>query len=105
MKKAFLNQVRLDPELVRDRDAMSEYMRRNLDLPCWFGGNLDALADVVPHLLAHLLFRRNGDQGEKGKNSKHANQDDDFSEATVVELLCHVFFLVVSSSVWLIHDE
>lgn len=56
MSKTLLKQIRLDPELLCDRDAMASFMKRELDLPVWFGGNLDALSDVLSEVTEETVF-------------------------------------------------
>ncbi len=53
---AGLNQVRLYPEKLADKESMSELMKASLDLPDYFGGNLDALADVLSEVTQETVF-------------------------------------------------
>ena len=56
MSEMILKQVRLDPEVLSDKESMALYMKRELDLPEWFGGNLDALADVLSEISVETAF-------------------------------------------------
>ena len=56
MSEMVIRQVRLDPEVLSDREAMALYMKQELDLPEWFGGNLDALADVLSEVSEETAF-------------------------------------------------
>ena len=56
MNKTGLKQVRLDPMMIGDRDSMAQYMKRELDLPGWFGGNLDALMDCLTEVQEETVF-------------------------------------------------
>ena len=51
-----LKQIRLDPEKLMDRESMAHFMEENLELPEWFGGNLDALADVLSEVTRETVF-------------------------------------------------
>ena len=56
MDNTGLKQIRLDPEQLADKEAMTAFMERELDLPEWFGGNLDALSDVLSEVSDETVF-------------------------------------------------
>ena len=56
MSEMILKQVRLDPEVLSDRESMALYMKRERELTEWFGGNLDALADVLSEISVETAF-------------------------------------------------
>ena len=53
---SFLKRVVLDPENLRDKESMSLYMKKAMDLPEWFGSNLDALADALSEIADNTVF-------------------------------------------------
>ena len=56
MSKTILRLVRLDPEVLFDKESIALYLKKELDLPAWFGGNLDALADVLSEISEETAF-------------------------------------------------
>ena len=56
MNKTVLKQVLLDPAFLGDKETMASYMKQQMDLPEWFGGNLDALADVLSEVSEETGF-------------------------------------------------
>ena len=56
MSNSFLKQVRLDPGKLCDKETMAAYMKQEMELPEWFGGNLDALADVLSEITQETVF-------------------------------------------------
>lgn len=51
-----LKQIRLDPALLRDKECMTQFMKQHMSLPEWFGGNLDALSDVLGEVSEETVF-------------------------------------------------
>ena len=56
MSETILRQVRLVPDMLADKETMAWYLKKELDLPEWFGGNLDALADVLSEISEETAF-------------------------------------------------
>ncbi len=54
--KTFMKQVRLVPKQLTDKKSMADTMRSSIELPEWFGGNLDALADVLSEISEEVVF-------------------------------------------------
>lgn len=48
--------VYLDAERLKDKASMAEYMKEALNLPEWFGGNLDALYDCLTEIDYEVTF-------------------------------------------------
>ncbi len=51
-----LQQICLHPHKIKDKEAMAASMKEALDLPDYFGGNLDALADVLSEIARETVF-------------------------------------------------
>ena len=64
---------------------------------------LDALADVVIHFFSHGLLVRDGKVGDEQQDGRNGCENDEFSEAAVRECLAGRLFLLIGSSVCLIH--
>ncbi len=56
MNKNDLKIIRLMPEELTDKESMTAFMRLHLELPEWFGGNLDALSDVLGEVSQETVF-------------------------------------------------
>ncbi len=56
MSETGMKQVHLTLENLKDKKTMSETMRLSFDLPEYFGGNLDALADVLSEITQETVF-------------------------------------------------
>lgn len=56
MSKTELRQIRLDSDTLSDRERMAFVMKRELDLPESFNGNLDALADLLSEVTEETVF-------------------------------------------------
>ena len=56
MKNTYLTQIRLNPWMLGSRESMTRCMKQELDLPDWFGGNLDALSDVLSEVSEETVF-------------------------------------------------
>ena len=62
---SFLKRIRLDPENLGDKESMSLYMKQAVELPEWFGSNLDALADALCEITDETVFEvKVGDRDE-----------------------------------------
>jgi len=48
--------IQLDPHRITNKQDMAAYMRENLDLPDYFGGNLDALYDCLSEYTEDVVF-------------------------------------------------
>ncbi len=51
-----LKQICLHPIKIKDKETMAASMNEVLDLPDYFGGNLDALADVLSEISRETVF-------------------------------------------------
>ena len=56
MTEKLIRTVALDAEKIRDRESMAAYMKEQLELPDYFGGNLDALADLLSEMTRETVF-------------------------------------------------
>lgn len=56
MSEMSLRQVLLDPVALADKESMALYLKKELDFPEWFGGNLDALSDVLSEISEETAF-------------------------------------------------
>ena len=56
MSKECLKQIRLDAEVLSEREALAEIMKKELDLPQSFSGNLDALSDFLSEVVEDTVF-------------------------------------------------
>ncbi len=56
MSETGMKQVHLTSENLKDKETMSAVMRASLDIPDYFGGNLDALADILSEITQETVF-------------------------------------------------
>ena len=56
MSKDCLKQIRLDSQTLSGRDALAGIMRKELDLPQSFTGNLDAFSDYLGEVVDDTVF-------------------------------------------------
>ena len=62
------------------------------------------LTHIVEHLLVHLFCRWTTDGGDKQDGDQETEKDDEPAQTTMVEHLSYGLFLLISSSVCLIHN-
>ena len=68
-----MTHIILDGSRIQDRDGLHDLLSERLDLPDWYGRNLDALYDCLTDLTEVTVFLRNagamtgalGDYGDK----------------------------------------
>lgn len=51
-----LKQIRLNPDNLQSKEDMADTMSKLMKLPEYFGGNLDALADVLSEVSSETVF-------------------------------------------------
>jgi RNAse (barnase) inhibitor barstar len=56
MSDHLIKRVVLTEEKMKDKESMASFMRGALDLPDYFGGNLDALADLLSEIREETVF-------------------------------------------------
>lgn len=56
MEMTGLRQIRLDPERLKDKESLAQYMKDALELPDSFSGNLDALSDYLSEVTQETVF-------------------------------------------------
>ncbi len=56
MNDTCMRQIRLIPDQLNDKESMARTMKEAIDPPEWFGGNLDALADVLSEISSETVF-------------------------------------------------
>ncbi len=56
MSENILKRVALDPVYLCDKESMAAFMKEHLVLPEYFGGNLDALSDVLSEICEETVF-------------------------------------------------
>ena len=56
MTDKLIRTVALDAAKLSDRESMAAYMKEALELPDYFGGNLDALADLLSEVSLETVF-------------------------------------------------
>ena len=52
--------IKLDGSLMIDRDALHDYLKLRLDLPDYYGKNLDALYDILTERLLLMYLSLHG---------------------------------------------
>lgn len=56
MTDRLLRRVVLTAQKISDRSSMAAFMKEELDLPEYFGGNLDALSDLLSEISQETVF-------------------------------------------------
>lgn len=56
MSDRLMKRVVLTADKIRDKESMAAFMKAELDLPEYFGGNLDALADLLSEIREDTVF-------------------------------------------------
>lgn len=56
MSDQLMKRVVLTAEKIKDKESMAAFMKEALDLPAYFGGNLDALADLLSEIREETVF-------------------------------------------------
>ena len=56
MSDRFIRRILLTEEKIRDKEAMAAFMKDALMLPDYFGGNLDALSDLLSEVTEETVF-------------------------------------------------
>ncbi len=56
MDKTARKQIYLSPLRLTDKQTMSSFMKEHLELPDYYGGNLDALSDVLSEITQDVVF-------------------------------------------------
>ena len=56
MSEYLIRRIILTADAVRDKESMASFMKEQLDLPDYFGGNLDALSDLLSEVSQETVF-------------------------------------------------
>ena len=56
MTNQLMKRIILTAEKIADRETMASYMKDALELPDYFGCNLDALSDLLSEVNAEMVF-------------------------------------------------
>lgn len=56
MTYSSIRRIKLTYDNIKDRDQMAKFMKNALDLPDYFGGNLDALSDMLDDINLNTVF-------------------------------------------------
>ena len=62
MSDRFIRRILLTEEKIRDKEAMAAFMKDALMLPDYFGGNLDALSDLLSEIDTETVFEIAGEE-------------------------------------------
>ena len=56
MSDQLIRRIVLTSEKIGSREAMAAFMKKELELPEYFGGNLDALSDLLSEVCVETVF-------------------------------------------------